>query len=198
VLNVVEIIFSQHELKIINKIGMESVKEKQKKAYEALKDEFGYTNTMAAPKITKVVINSSTGSSKDRKRNDLLVDRLSKITGQRPALAAAKKSIATFKLREGDKIGVVATLRGERMLGFLDKLINVAIPRTRDFRGLDKKGIDEMGNYTMGIKENVIFPETSDEDLRDVFGMSVTIVTTAKSRDEAQVLLELIGFPFKK
>ena len=177
---------------------MESVKEKQKKAFEALKETFGYTNVMAAPKITKVVVNSSTGSSKDRKRNDLIVDRLSNITGQRPALRGAKKSIATFKLREGDKIGVTTTLRGERMFGFLDKLINVAIPRTRDFRGLDKKGIDEMGNYTMGIKEHAIFPETSEEDLRDIFGMSVTVVTTAKSRDEAQAFLELIGIPFKK
>ena len=177
---------------------MESVKEKQKKAFEALKGTFGYTNVMAAPKITKVVINSSTGSSKDRKRNDLLVDRMAKITGQRPALRGAKKSIATFKLREGDKIGVATTLRGERMLGFLDKLINVAIPRTRDFRGLEKKGVDEMGNYTMGIKEHSIFPETSEEDLRDVFGMSITIVTTAKSRDEAQAFLGLIGIPFKK
>ena len=177
---------------------MESVKEKQKKAFVELKEKFGYKNSMAAPKITKVVINSSTGSAKDRKRNDLLVDRMAKITGQRPALTSAKKSIATFKLREGDKIGVAVTLRGGKMLGFLDKLINVAIPRTRDFRGLEKKGIDEMGNYTMGIKEHSIFPETSEEDLRDIFGMSVTVVTTAKSRDEAQTFLELIGFPFKK
>jgi len=177
---------------------MESVKEKQKKAFKELKGAFGYTNSMAAPKIIKVVVSSSTGSSKDRKRNDLVVDRMSKITGQAPALRGAKKSIATFKLREGDKIGVATTLRGERMFGFLDKLINVAIPRTRDFRGLDKKGIDEMGNYTMGIKEHTIFPEASDEDLKDVFGMSITIVTTAKSREEAQAFLELIGVPFKK
>lgn len=177
---------------------MESVKEKQNKAFKVLKDKFGYTNLMSAPKVVKVVINTSTGSSKDRKRNDLIVDRLAKVTGQKPALRGAKKSIATFKLREGDKIGVTSTLRGERALGFLDKLINVAIPRTRDFRGLEKKGVDEMGNYTMGIKEHVIFPETSEEDLKDVFGMSITIVTTAKSRDEAQAFFELIGIPFKK
>lgn len=177
---------------------MESVKENQKKAFELLKDKFGYKNTMAAPKILKVVVSSSTGSSKDRKRNDLVLDRLSKITGQAPALRGAKKSIATFKLREGDKIGVITTLRGERMFGFLDKLINAAIPRTRDFRGLERKGIDEMGNYTIGVKEHTIFPEASDEDLKDVFGMSITIVTTAKTRDEAEAFLELIGIPFKK
>ena len=177
---------------------MESVKEKQNKAYDALKDKFGYSNSMAVPKITKVVINVSTGSSKDRKRNELVIDRLSKITGQAPALRGAKKSIASFKLREGDKIGVITTLRGKRMYAFLDKLINIAIPRMRDFRGLDKKGVDEMGNYTIGLKENSIFPETSDEDLRDVFGMSVTIATTAKNKEEAEALLELIGIPFKK
>lgn len=177
---------------------MESVKEKQNKAYDALKGKFGYSNSMAVPKITKVVINVSTGSSKDRKRNELVVDRLSKITGQAPALRGAKKSIASFKLREGDKIGVITTLRGKRMYAFLDKLINIAIPRMRDFRGLDKKGVDEMGNYTIGLKENSIFPETSDEDLRDVFGMSVTIATTAKNKEEAEALLELIGIPFKK
>ncbi len=178
--------------------NMESVKIKQKKAFDALKEKFGYKNPMDAPKITKVVVNSSTGSSKDRKRNDFVIERLAKITGQKPAPRGAKKSVAAFKLREGDKIGAMVTLRGDMMFGFLDKLINVAIPRTRDFRGLDKKGVDEMGNYTIGIKEHTIFPETSDEDLRDVFGMSITIVTTAKSSEEAQALLELIGVPFKK
>lgn len=177
---------------------MELVKEKQNKAYETLKEKFGYKNSMAAPKITKVIINVSTGSSKDRKRNELIEDRLMKITGQKPALRGAKKSIASFKLREGDKIGVVTTLRGKRMYAFLDKLINIAIPRMRDFRGLDKKGIDEMGNYTIGLKENTIFPETSDEELRNVFGMSITITTTAKDKAEAEALLELIGIPFKK
>ncbi len=177
---------------------MESVKEKQNKAYETLKEKFGYKNPMAAPKITKVIINVSTGSSKDRKRNELIVDRLAKITGQMPALRGAKKSIASFKLREGDKIGVVTTLRGKRMYSFLDKLVNIAIPRMRDFRGLEKKGIDEMGNYTIGLKENTIFPETSDEDLRNVFGMSITITTTAKGKTEAEALLKLVGIPFKK
>ncbi len=177
---------------------MESVKEKQNKAYDNLKDKFGYGNSLATPKIIKVVINVSTGSSKDRKRNELISDRLAKITGQAPSLRGAKKSIASFKLREGDKIGVITTLRGKRMYAFLDKLINIAIPRTRDFRGLKRKGIDEMGNLTIGIKEHSIFPETTDEDLRDIFGMSITIVTSAKNRVEAEALLELVGVPFKK
>jgi large subunit ribosomal protein L5 len=177
---------------------MITVKEKQKKAFNELKSNFGYKNVMAAPKISKVVISSGTGSSKDRKKNELVVDRLTKITGQRPALRGAKKSIASFKLRQGDKVGVTATLRGNRMYGFLDKLINIAIPRMRDFRGIERKGIDEMGNFTIGIKEHTIFPETADEDLKDVFGMAITIVTTAKTRDEAEAFLELIGIPFKK
>ncbi len=177
---------------------MELVKEKQNKIYETLKSEFGYSNPMSAPKIEKVVINVSTGSSKDRKRNDFILDRLAKITGQKPALRGAKKSIASFKLREGDKIGVITTLRGKRMYSFLDKLINIAIPRMRDFRGLEIKGVDEMGNYTMGLKEHTIFPETSDEDLRDVFGMSITITTTAKNKKEAEAIFRHIGIPFKK
>lgn len=181
-----------------NNIKMISVKEKQKTVFKELKEKFKYSNVLSAPSITKVVVNTGTGSSKDKKKNELVLDRLSKITGQKPSLRSAKKSIATFKLREGDKIGVSVTLRGEKMFGFLDKLINVALPRTRDFRGLLRKGVDEMGNYTIGIKEHTIFPETADEDLRDVFGMSVTIVTTAKTKAEVEALLEIIGIPFKK
>ena len=177
---------------------METTKEKQNKSFKELKGEFGYSNSMASPKITKVVISSGTGKAKDKKRNEFLVDRLSKITGQKPALRSAKKSIASFKLRQGDKIGVSVTLHGQRMYAFLDKLIHVAIPRTRDFRGFDRKSIDAMGNCTLGLKEHTIFPETSDEDLKDVFGMSITIVTTAKTREEAEKFLDLVGIPFKK
>ena len=177
---------------------MESVKQKQEKVFDVLKETFGYKNAMAAPKLEKIVVNVSTGSSKDRKRNDLVVDRLAKITGQAPALRGAKKSIASFKLRQGDKIGAMVTLRGARMYTFLDKLINVAIPRMRDFRGLEDKGIDEMGNFTIGLAEHTIFPETSDEDLKDVFGMSITLVTTARTKDEAKAFLETLGLPFKK
>ena len=179
-------------------MAIESVKQKQDKVFEIMKDTFSYTNKMAAPKLEKVVINVSTGSAKDRKRNDLVVDRLAKITGQAPALRGAKKSIASFKVRQGDKIGVVVTLRGTRLYAFLDKLIHVAIPRMRDFRGLDEGSIDEMGNFTIGISEHTIFPETSDEDLKDVFGMSITLVTTAKDKREAKAFLEAIGLPFKK
>jgi len=178
---------------------MESVKEKQKKAFPKLKKEFGYKNEMASPKITKVVISSAFGKAPDRKnRMALIEDRLAKITGQKPSVRQAKQSIASFKLREGEPIGVSISLRGARMYGFLDKLFNVAIPRMRDFRGFDKKGIDVMGNYTMGIPEHTIFPETSDEELRDVFGMAITITTTAKTREEAERLLEEVGVPFKK
>lgn len=179
---------------------MQSVKEKQKTAYDAMKAAFGYVNVMAAPRITKVVVSSGTGrrSRSDRAYNDLVADRLAKITGQKPAPRGAKKSIANFKVRQGDTIGESVTLRGDRMYAFLDKLFNIAIPRMRDFRGLQEKSIDEMGNFTMGIREHTIFPETSDEDVRDMFGISITIVTTAKNKDESRAFLKHIGVPFKK
>lgn len=178
---------------------MESIKVKQKKAYDSLKGTFGYTNAHAAPQIVKVVVSSGFGKTANRKeRGQFIAERLAKITGQKPALRQAKQSIASFKLREGEPIGVATTLRGERMFSFLDKLFNIAVPRMRDFRGFDKKAIDALGNYTIGIPEHTIFPETSDEELRNVFGLAITIVTTAKTRDEAEKLLELIGVPFKK
>jgi large subunit ribosomal protein L5 len=125
-------------------------------------------------------------------------DRLAKITGQKAAPRAAKISIATFKSRQGDVVGYQVTLRGQRMHDFLEKLIHIALPRTKDFRGINLSGADEMGNYTMGIKEHTIFPETSDEELKDVFGMAITIVTSAKSKEEVLKLLNHLGFPFKK
>lgn len=175
-----------------------NTKEKQVKAFENLKESQGYTNAMQAPKFTKVVINVGVGSLKDKKKIDVIVDRLTKISGQKPALRGSKKSIAAFKVRQGDPVGLTVTLRGSRMFAFIDKLIFVAFPRTKDFRGLTKKGIDEMGNYSIGIKENTIFPETSDEDLKDVFGMTITIGTTASNKKDAQAFLSYIGFPFKK
>ena len=175
-----------------------NTKEKQVKAFENLKESQGYTNAMQAPKFTKVVINVGVGSLKDKKKIDVIVDRLTKISGQKPALRGSKKSIAAFKVRQGDPVGLTVTLRGARMFAFIDKLIFVAFPRTKDFRGLTKKGIDEMGNYSIGIKENTIFPETSDEDLKDVFGMTITIGTTASNKKDAQAFLSYIGFPFKK
>lgn len=177
---------------------METIKSKTAKSFEALKGEFGYKNAMQAPKIMKVVIASGIGSIKDKKKIELVADRLSKITGQKPARKGAKISIAAFKVREGDPVGMQITLRGHRMYDFLDRLVNIALPRTKDFRGISASGIDEMGNYTLGIKENTIFPESSDEDLKDVFGLSVAVVTNIKDPKETKAFLTHLGFPFKK
>lgn len=177
---------------------MQSIKVKQKEAFELMKGEFGYKNPMQAPRLVKVVVSTGTGKAKDPKRNDLVIDRISKITGQKPALRGAKKSIASFKVRQGDPVGVAVTLRGDRMQSFLDKLVNIAIPRMKDFRGLDAKAMDEIGNYTLGLREHTIFTETANEDLKDVFGLGVTIVTTAKTAKEAKAFLDILGFPFKK
>ena len=177
-----------------------TIKEKENKSFEILKVKFGYKNKMAAPRLVKVVLNVGTGMAikKNKNTNDFVVDRLSKILGQKPSLRTAKQSVAGFKLRQNEPIGVVATLRGPRMYAFLDKLLNVSIPRTKDFRGIDKKIVDKIGNLTLGIKEHTIFPETSDEDIKDVFGMAITIVTTAKNREQALDFFEAIGIPFKK
>ena len=182
-----------------NKI-MENTKNKIAKSFDTMKGDFGYKNAMAAPKLMKVVVSVATGTmmKKDRHRNDLVMDRITKITGQKPSIRAAKQSVASFKIREGDKIGVAVTLSGARMIGFLDKVINVALPRTKDFRGLERKSIDNIGNMTFGIKEHTIFPEIKDEELKDVFGMAITMVTTAKTKAEAEKFFELMGIPFKK
>jgi len=179
---------------------METVKQKEKKAYEILKAKYGYKNVMASPKLVKIVVAVGTGSGikRNKDHNKLVMDRLAKITGQKPATRGAKKSVASFKIRLGDQVGVMVTLRGARMYGFLDKLINVAIPRTKDFRGIERKIVDNIGNLTMSIKEHTIFPETGDEELKDVFGMGVTLVTTAKNKAEATDFFEILGFPFKK
>ncbi len=179
---------------------MISVKEKQNKAFEVLKPKFGYKNKLAAPKLVKVILSAATGSGikKDKNLNDFIMDRFAKITGQKGSKRSAKKSVATFKVREGEPIGVMVTLRGARMYGFLDKLLNVSLPRTKDFRGLDRKAIDNVGNLTLGIKEHTIFPETADEELKNVFGLAITIVTTAKNREEASDFFDLLGLPFKK
>lgn len=179
---------------------MMSVQDKQKQAYEVLAKEFGYKNIMAAPRLVKVNVSVATGSAmkRDKKRNDLVLDRLSKITGQRATVRKAKMSVASFKTREGDPIGVAVTLRGARMFGFLDKVLNVSLPRTKDFRGLNRTSVDNIGNMTFGIKEHTIFPEIHDEELKDVFGMAITLGTTAKTKEEATRFFELIGIPFKK
>lgn len=177
---------------------MESVQARLASAYTALKDTFGYKNPHQAPTIEKVVVSVGTGRIDDKAKIALIQDRLAKITGQKASPRPAKQSIASFKLREGEIIGYQVTLRGARKIHFLDKLIHLALPQTRDFRGLKVTSIDEMGNYTLGIKENTIFPETADEELKDVFGMSITFVTTAKSKAECEALLRHIGLPLKK
>ncbi len=177
---------------------METTNTRIKNAYTALKGEFGYTNVMEAPKIEKVVISVGTGRVQDKAKIALIQDRLARITGQKASPRPAKQSIASFKLREGDIIGYQVTLRGARMMHFLDKLINLALPRTRDFHGLKVTAIDEMGNYTLGIKEHTIFPECGDEEIKDVFSLAITIVTTTNDKKEAEALLRHINLPLKK
>ena len=177
---------------------MELIQDKQKAAFTTLKGDFGYRNIMQTPKVEKVVISVGIGSQKDKKKIELIADRLGKITGQKPATRPAKKSIATFKVREGDPIGYQVTLRGKRMQDFLNRLIHVALPRTKDFKGISVAAVDEVGNYTLGIKEHTVFPETADEDIKDVFGMAITVVTSAKDKKEALAYLTHLGFPFKK
>jgi large subunit ribosomal protein L5 len=174
---------------------MSLTKQRQQSAYQALQETFGYTSTMQGPRVLKVVVSSGVGKKRDKKQLEIIEDRLAKITGQKPRVRGARLSIASFKVREGDTVGLQVTLRGARMYDFLDKLIHIALPRTRDFRGLKASAIDDMGNMTVGIKENTIFPETSDEDLKDVFGFAVTIVTTAKSKAEAEAFFRHIGMP---
>jgi large subunit ribosomal protein L5 len=179
---------------------MKLLKEKQSKVFEALKDELHIKNIMDTPRITKIVVNVGSGSrqKKDRFANDYIAEQLAKITGQQPSARMARSSIAGFKIREGDKVGQSVTLRGEHMESFFDKLVNIALPRTKDFRGLDTKSIDDMGNLTLGIKEHTIFPETGDEELHNIFGLSLTVVTTAKDKKSAEAYLRFLGVPFKK
>jgi large subunit ribosomal protein L5 len=158
----------------------------------------GYKNPMQNPRIMKVVVSAGVGSYKDKNKFKVVEDRLARITGQKAAPRGAKVSIATFKSRTGDVVGYQVTLRGQRMYDFLDRLINIALPRTKDFRGIPPTSADEMGNYTLGIKEHSIFPEASDEELKDVFGLAITVVTTAKSKEEVIAFLTHLGFPFKK
>lgn len=172
--------------------------EKISGGFDALKEAAGYTNRMQTPHIEKVVLGTGVGRVSDKQQRELIQDRLAKITGQKPVARGAKQSIASFKLRQGDIVGYQVTLRGTRMYHFLDKLIHVALPRTRDFRGLKLSAVDEMGNYTLGIREHTIFPEASDEDLRNVFGLGITIVTTAHTKPEAVALLRHIGLPLEK
>ncbi len=177
---------------------METTKSKISNVFSSLKDQFGYTNPHQAPTLEKVVVSVGTGKVQDKQKIALIQDRLAIITGQKASPRPAKKSIATFKLREGDIIGYQVTLRGQRMSDFLDKLIHVALPQTRDFRGVKYTAVDEMGNITIGIKDHTIFPETADEELKDVFSLAITIVTTATTKEEAESFLRYLGLPLQK
>jgi len=177
---------------------MESVQTRLTSVYESLKGDFGYKNVNEAATIEKVVVSVGTGRVEDKAKIALIQDRLALITGQKPAPRAAHQSIAAFKLREGDIVGYQVTLRGARMIDFMNKLVHVALPQTRDFRGLKTTSVDEMGNYTLGIKDHTIFPETADDELKDVFGLSITLVTTAGTKPEAEALLRQVGLPLQK
>jgi large subunit ribosomal protein L5 len=179
-------------------MSYKTIYELNKNSFETLKTPLAIENPMQTPKLVKVVVSSSFGSIKDKKKIELIADRLAKITGQKPAVRVAKKAIATFKTRTGDPIGYQVTLRGKRMTEFLDRLIHIALPRTKDFRGLSRDSVDAMGNFTIGIKEHTIFAETADEDLKDVFGMAVTIVTTSSDKKSTLAFLECIGLPLKR
>jgi large subunit ribosomal protein L5 len=177
---------------------MKTIKDKFQKKIATLKSELGIDNLMALPRLQKIVINTGIGKfNKEKAKVALLTDRLAKITGQKVAIRGAKKSIASFKVRQGDPVGLAVTLRGMRMYGFLEKLFNAVIPRIRDFRGFPESSVDEMGNLTIGLKEHTVFPETADEDLKDVFGLAITFTTTAQNRQEALAFFRAIGFPFK-
>jgi large subunit ribosomal protein L5 len=165
----------------------------------ALTEKFKYTSVMQGPKISKIVVNIGAGDAvANPKVLDDAVNELAQITGQKPLITKAKKSIASFKLREGMPIGCKVTLRGERMYNFFDKLVTVALPRVRDFRGVNPKGFDGRGNYTLGVKEQLIFPEINYDKVTKIRGMDIVIVTTAKSDQEAYELLKQFGMPFKR
>jgi large subunit ribosomal protein L5 len=177
----------------------------QKKVIPEMKKEFGYKNDLAVPRIEKVVINTGIGRillNTDPSQREKTIEEISSdlalITGQKPLVTKSKKSISAFKLRKGMPVGLKVTLRRSRMFDFLDRLINIVIPRMRDFQGISRKSIDKNGNLTLGIKEHIIFPEIQPEKSKRIFGLEITIVTSAKTKEEAIRLFELIGFPLAK
>ena len=164
---------------------------------KAMTEKFGYKNRMEVPKIEKIVINMGVGeATQDKKRVETAAAEMQAISGQKPVITKAKKSIAQFKLREGMPIGVKVTLRRERMYEFLDRLVTIALPRVRDFRGLNPRSFDGRGNYAMGLKEQIVFPEINYDRIEKVRGMDVIVTTTAKTDEEARELLRLFNFPF--
>ena len=165
----------------------------------ALMKEFGMTNSMQVPRVDKIVVNIGVGEAlENAKALDAAVEDMTTITGQKPVVAKARRSIANFKLREGRAIGVRVTLRGERMWSFLDRLVNVALPRTRDFRGISPNAFDGRGNYTLGIREQIIFPEIHYDKIDKLRGLEVTIVTSAPNDEQGRRLLQLMGMPFAR
>jgi large subunit ribosomal protein L5 len=169
-----------------------------KEVVPALRQEFGYRNIMAVPRIEKIVVNMGLGeATQNIKVIDAGAEELARITGQKPVVRRARKSIAQFKVRKGMPIGVMVTLRGERMYEFLDRLITIALPRVRDFRGVSPRGFDGRGNYTLGLRDQLIFPEVDYMKADKTRGMNVTVVTTAKTDQEARRLLQLLGMPFR-
>lgn len=174
------------------------LKEKyQKEIVPALKERFQYKSIMQVPKITKIVVNKGIGNAvADKKLVDIGVEELTTITGQKAVQTKAKNSISNFKLREGMPIGARVTLRGDRMYEFMDRLMTIALPRVRDFRGVNEKGFDGRGNYTLGVKEQIIFPEISIDKIKAISGMDITFVTTAQNDEESYELLKAFGMPF--
>jgi len=165
----------------------------------ALKKEFGYKNVMAVPKIEKVVVNMGLGeATSNAKLVDVGADEIARITGQKPVTRRSKKSIAAFKVRKGQPIGTMVTLRGERMWEFLDRLMTIALPRVRDFKGVSPKGFDGRGNYTLGLKDQLLFPEIDYMKVDKARGMNVSVVTTARTDEEARKLLQFMGMPFRQ
>ena len=179
---------------------MNRVKEKyQKEVVPALTKEFGYTNVMAVPRIEKVVVNMGLGeATANAKLIDTGADEVARITGQKPVTRRAKKSIAAFKVRKGMPIATMVTLRGERMWEFLDRLMSIALPRVRDFKGVSPRGFDGRGNYTLGLRDQLLFPEIDYMKVDKARGMNVSVVTTAKTDQEARKLLQFIGMPFRQ
>jgi large subunit ribosomal protein L5 len=170
----------------------------EKDVTAALKKEFGYTNVMAIPKITKVVVNMGLGeATQNAKISETGADEIARVTGQKPVITRAKKSIAQFKLRKGMPIGAMVTLRGDRMWEFLDRLMSVALPRVRDFRGVSPRGFDGRGNFTLGLKDQLLFPEIDYMKVDKARGMNISVVTTAKTDQESRKLLQLLGMPFR-
>ena len=179
---------------------MNRLKEKyQNEAISALKKEFGYSNVMAVPKIEKVVVNMGLGEATgNAKIIDTGADEIARVTGQKPVVRRARKSIAQFKVRQGQPIGTMVTLRGDRMWEFLDRLVSIALPRVRDFKGVSPKGFDGRGNYTLGLRDQLLFPEIDYMKVDKARGMNVSVVTTARTDEEARKLLQFIGMPFRQ